>query len=149
MATPDRELLLLQEKSDKALAEAISKLELALNETVKRTQNFVKAIRYATEAAEFASLIYALTYDLQDYDPVVQRPKHNEDPGKLLTISNEFLKLAVEKKGMGALKEGYEKLRSATEYLKRAYLDQTRPVSSRKSRMSSGRIVQRVVSERK
>jgi hypothetical protein len=78
--------------------------------------------------------MYALTYDFQDYDPIITLPKRNEDPSKLLAVSHEFLKLAVEKKRMGALKDGYEKLRSAAEYLKRAYLDQTKAVSSPRSK---------------
>jgi hypothetical protein len=46
---------------------------------------------------------------------------------KLLQDSHGFFKNAVEKRGNGMVKEGYEQLRSAVEYLKRAYLDQTKP----------------------
>ncbi len=140
----DNEQEELEEKLVQTFHEAVSKTELALSETLKKSEGFVKKIWAAAESAEYTSLLYSLTYDLQDYDPKVDK-RRREDTTILLKDAIQSLKLAIQERESGASKNGYDALRTAAEYLKTAYLDQTRssnrrqttvPVSSPSTRMA-------------
>lgn len=122
----------LEQKLVQAFQEALSKTELALSETLKKSEGFVKKIWAAAESAEYTSLLYSLTYDLQDYDPKVDK-RRREDTTTLLKDALQSLKLAIQERESGASKNGYDALRTSAEYLKTAYLDQTRGSATRRA----------------
>lgn len=126
----------LETRLTNAFEETLSKTQLAITETANRSQGFVKKIWLAAEAAEYTSLLYSLTYDLQDYDPEIVK-RRGEDPIVLLKDSLRILKLALGKRSQGASKNGYEHLRTAAESLKTAYLEQTRTSTTRGSKPAS------------
>jgi hypothetical protein len=126
----------LETRLDSAFQETLSKTQLAITETENQDPSFVKKIWLATEAAEYTSLLYSLTYDLQDCDPEVGK-RRGEDPIVLLKDSLRILKLAIGKRSQGAVKNGYENLRTAAEFLKTVYLEQTKTSATRRSKPAS------------
>ncbi len=119
--TPPDDKGMLQEHLNKALEEAWSKTNLALNETSQGSEGFEKKIWAAAESVEYSSLLFSLTYDLEDMDPPVDNRK-GDDPIALVKDSLESLKRAREMRARSS-EEAYTNLRTAAHYLKTAYLD--------------------------
>ncbi len=110
---------MLEEKVGKALEEARAKLDVALDHLPKGGAESVKKVWWAEEAAEYSSLLYSLTYGLEDEDPPVPVRKRNAEPIPLVKESAESLRLAIELRGKSSL-EGYQYLRTAVYKLREA-----------------------------
>src|SRR5712692_1964859 len=59
---------MLEEKVGKALEEARAKLDAAIDHLSKGGAESEKKVWWAEEAAEYSSLLYSLTYSLEDED---------------------------------------------------------------------------------
>ena len=111
---------MLEEKVGKALEEARAKLESALDHLSKGGAESEKKVWWAEEAAEYSSLLYSLTYGLEDEDPPVPVRKRNADPILLVKQSVESLRRATELRDKSPL-EGYQYLRTAVYKLREAH----------------------------
>ena len=111
---------MLEEKVGKALEEARAKLDAALYNLSKGGTGSVKKVWWAEEAAEYSSLLYSLTYGLEDEDPPVPVRKRNAEPIPLVKESSESLGHATELRGKSPL-EGYRYLRTAVYKLREAH----------------------------
>ena len=118
--TESQEQQLLEEKLRTALEEAWAKGSAALEEIVKGDEGDAKKVWLAAEAAEYSSLLYSLTYGLEDVDPPVRETKGRD--------TTELVKEAVEALNLirtGKLKdqqEAYGMLRNAAQSLRTVYL---------------------------
>jgi len=129
--TGSEEQKVFEEKLDKALDEAWSKLNQAVDQTVKRSADLEMSIRLAAEAVEYSSALFSLTYGLEDLDPEV-RVRRNMDQLALVKDSVEALRSARELRRKSAA-EAYTNLRIAADNLKTAYLDQVKESTKRAS----------------
>jgi len=111
---------MLEEKVGKALEEARVKLDVALDNLSKGGTGSEKKVWWAEEAAEYSSLLYSLTYSLEDEDPPVPVRKRNAEPIPLVKESSESLRRATELRGKLPL-EGYRYLRTAVYKLREAH----------------------------
>ncbi len=111
---------MLEEKVGKALEEARTKLDAALDVLSNAGAEPVKKVWSAEEAAEYSSLLYSLTYGLEDEDPRVPVRKRNAEPLPLVKESSESLRYATELRGKSSL-EGYRNLRTAVYKLRQAH----------------------------
>ena len=111
---------MLEEKVGKALEEARTKLDAALDNLSKGGTGSAKKVWWAEEAAEYSSLLYSLTYGLEDEDPPVPVRKRNAEPIPLVKESSESLRQATELRGKSPL-EGYRYLRTAVYKLREAH----------------------------
>jgi hypothetical protein len=111
---------MLEEKVGKVLEEARAKLDTALDSLSKGGADSVKKVWWAEEAAEYSSLLYSLTYSLEDEDPPVPVRKRNAEPTSLVKESSAFLDRATELRGKSSL-EGYSYLRTAVYKLREAH----------------------------
>ena len=128
---------LLEGKLSSAMDEAWSKVNKALEQTSRRSEKFEKEIWMAAEAVEYSSLLFNLTYGLEDIDPGAKDRK-NEDPVNLVRDSLELLKQARETRRDSSL-EAYTKIRTAAHYLKRAYLDELKKAPKKSAATSAVR----------
>lgn len=121
MAEQDsQEQQLLEEKLHLALEEALAKASAALEEVAKKREGYGKKVWLAAEAAEYSSLLYSLTYGLEDLDPPLRVTK-GRDMLSLVKDSVEALTLIRTGK-REEHKETYAKLRNAAHSLRSAYL---------------------------
>jgi hypothetical protein len=111
---------MLEDKVSKALEEARTKLDAALDHLSKGGTESEKKVWWAEEAAEYSSLLYSLTYGLEDEDPPVPVRKRNAEPISLVTESAESLRRATELRGKSSL-EGYHNLRTTVYKLRQAH----------------------------
>jgi hypothetical protein len=111
---------MLEEKVGKALEEARAKLDTALDHLSKGGAESEKKVWWAEEAAEYSSLLFSLTYGLEDEDPPVPVRKRNAEPAPLVRESSELLRQATELRGKSSL-EGYTYLRTAVYKLREAH----------------------------
>ena len=111
---------MLEEKVSKALEEARTKLDAALDHLSRGGAESAKKVWWAEEAAEYSSLLYSLTYSLEDEDPPVPVRKRNAEPIPLVKESSESLRRATELRGKLPL-EGYRYLRTAVYKLREAH----------------------------
>lgn len=111
---------MFEEKVGKALEEARAKLDVALDRLSKGETDSVKKVWWAEEAAEYSSLLYSLTYGLEDEDPPVPVRKRNAEPSFLVKESAESLRRATELRGKSSL-EGYQYLRTTVYKLRQAH----------------------------
>lgn len=111
---------MLEEKVSKALKEARTKLDEALGHLSEGGTESEKKVWWAEEAAEYSSLLYSLTYGLEDEDPPVPVRKRNAAPTLLVTESAESLRRATELRGKSSL-EGYQYLRTTVYKLRQAH----------------------------
>jgi hypothetical protein len=111
---------MLQEKVGKALEEARTKLDIALDNLSKDGTDSEKKVWLAEEASEYSSLLYSLTYGLEDEDPPVPVRKRNAEPLPLVEESATSLRRATELRGKSSL-EGYQHLRTAVYKLREAH----------------------------
>src|SRR2546428_8510803 len=94
---------MLEEKVGKALEEARAKLDAALDNLSEGGTGSEKKVWWAEEAAEYSSLLYSLTYGLEDEDPPVPVRKRNAEPVPLVKESSESLRRATELRGKSPL----------------------------------------------
>jgi hypothetical protein len=111
---------MIEEKVGKALEEARTKVDMALDNLSKSGTNSEKKVWLAEEASEYSSLLYSLTYGLEDEDPPVPVRKRNAEPIPLVKESAESLRRATELQGKSPL-EGYGYLRTAVYKLREAH----------------------------
>jgi hypothetical protein len=111
---------MMEEKAGRALEEARAKLDAALDNLSKDGTDSEKKVWMAEEAAEYSSLLYSLTYGLEDEDPPVPVRKRNAKPISLVKESSESLYRATELRGKSSL-EGYRHLRTAVYKLREAH----------------------------
>src|SRR6266852_1802105 len=111
---------MLEEKVSKALEEARAKLDAALDFLSRGGAEPVKKVWLAEEAAEYSSLLYSLTYGLEDEDPPVPVRKRNAEPIPLVKESSELLRRATQLRGKSSL-EGYQYLRTTVYKLRQAH----------------------------
>src|SRR5690349_11478120 len=94
---------MLEQKVGKALEEARAKLDTALDHLSKGGAESEKKVWRAEEAAEYSSLLFSLTYGLEDEDPPVPVRKRNAEPVPLVRESSELLRRATELRGKSSL----------------------------------------------
>jgi len=121
----------LEEKVDKALEEAWSKVNIAVESTAKRLEQSTMTLWLAAEAAEYSSALFSLAYGLEDLDPEV-KPLKGRDSVRLVRESIEALRRARELRPT-SVTEAYSSLRTAAGYLKAAYLDQSKKTAKKPS----------------
>jgi hypothetical protein len=114
----------LESKLEKALDDAWSKVNIALDNASKPSANFPMEVWFAAEALEYSSLLFNLTYGLEDLNPAVKPPKHERAIG-LIKDSMNLLKQTREGRHKSAT-DAYVNLRTAADYLKAAHLDQVK-----------------------
>jgi hypothetical protein len=114
----------LESKLEKALDDAWSKVNTALDKTIKSSADAALGVWHAAEAVEYSSLLFNLTYGFEDLDPPVKIRK-GESALVLVKNSLELLRRAREGRRMSAT-DAYANLRTAADYLKAAHLDQVK-----------------------
>lgn len=115
-----QEQQLLEEKLRLALEDAWTKARDALEEAAKAPEAYGKKVWLAAEAAEFSSLLYSLTYGMEEVNPPLRETK-GRDTLSLVKESVEALnRIRTGKKAEH--KETYETLRNAAHSLRTAYL---------------------------
>jgi hypothetical protein len=112
----------LDDRLGKALDEAWSKANLALEGQEEQSDGFEPKVRLAAEATEYSSALFSLAYGLEDFDPEVNIEKKNIDSKALMKQSVEELRKAMELR-KSSTTEAYSSLRAAADHLKIAYLD--------------------------
>jgi hypothetical protein len=128
---PSDDRRLLEDKLDKAMEEAWSKLNIAVKSTAGESGESEMAIRLAAEAAEYSSALFSLRYGLEDLDPEVKIAKGRDSLG-LVKDSVEALRRARELRPK-SVTEAYSSLRTAADYLKTAYLDRVKKTAKKSS----------------
>ncbi len=121
----------LEEKVDKALEEAWSKVNIAVDSMAGKPKESVMVLWLAAEAAEYSSALFSLAYGLEDLDPEVRITKGRGLPG-LVKDSMDALRRARELRPK-SIAEAYTSLRTAAGYLKAAYLDQSKKTAKKPS----------------
>jgi hypothetical protein len=111
---------MLEEKVGKALDEARAKLDAALDNLSKGGTDSEKKAWLAEEASEYSSLLYSLTYGLEDEDPPAPVRKRNAEPTSLVKEASASLRQATALRGKSSL-EGYQHLRTAVDKLRQAH----------------------------
>ena len=114
----------LESKLESALDDAWSKVNIALDETSKSSADLAMGIWFAAEALEYSSLLFNLTYGLEDVKPTI-KPRKGEAALVLVKDSMELLKRAREGRKRSAA-DAYVNLRTAAGFLKSAHLAQVR-----------------------
>ena len=115
---------LLESKLEKALDEAWSKVNIALDNAPNPSANFAMEVWLAAEALEYSSLLFNLAYGLEDLKPAV-KPRKHEAAIVLIKDSVDLLKRTREGRHKSAA-DAYVNIRTAGDYLKTAHLDQVK-----------------------
>ena len=116
----EEEHRILEESLNKALEEAWTKTTAALEQVAKAAEEREKAVWFAAESVEYASLLFSLTNDLEDVDP----PPPSNQPTETLPLVKESV-FALQRVRSSESKdkvEDYKKLRIAVHNLRSAYL---------------------------
>ncbi|HYU88259.1 MAG TPA: hypothetical protein VEL52_06185 [Candidatus Bathyarchaeia archaeon] len=114
----------MESRLGKALEDAWSKVNIALDKTSRSSADVDLEIWFAAEALEYSSLLFNLTHNLEDVRPTV-KPRKGEAAQVLVKDSMELLKQVREGRQRSA-KDAYVNLRTAADYLKVAHLDQVK-----------------------
>ena len=114
----------LESKLESALDDAWSKVNIALDKTSKSSADVAMGIWFAAEALEYSSLLFNLTYGLEDVKPTIKLRK-GEAALVLVKDSMELLKRAREGRKR-SVADAYVNLRTAADFLKAAHLEQVR-----------------------
>jgi len=114
----------LESKLESALDDAWSKVNIALDKTSKSSADVAMGIWFAAEALEYSSLLFNLTYGLEDVKPTI-KPRKGEAALVLVKDSMELLKRAREGRKR-SVADAYVNLRTAADFLKAAHLEQVR-----------------------
>ncbi|HYY91383.1 MAG TPA: hypothetical protein VE955_05285 [Candidatus Dormibacteraeota bacterium] len=125
--TAAEEKRIVEDKLAKALEEAWTKANQALDQATNNSQEAEMNIRLAAEAVEYSSALFSLTYSLEDLDPEVKIAR-NTQTLVLVKDSVDALRQARELRGSSAA-EAYTRLRTSADYLKRAYLNRVKNAS--------------------
>jgi hypothetical protein len=120
----------LESKLEKALDEAWTKVNIALEKASKPSANLAMEIWFAAEALEYSSLLFNLTYGLEDQKPTV-KPRKDEAASVLVKDSVELLRRAREERQKSATL-AYVHLRTAADYLKAAHLAQAKKFAKKR-----------------
>ncbi len=135
------EQVMLEQKLSNALEEAWLKTNIALEQTSKHSEKFEMGIWLAAEAVEYSSLLFSLTYGLEDLDPK-PRETRSENPLTLVKESLELLRQAREARERSSV-QAYASLRAAGHCLKTAHLNnikkQTKRSNAQRGAHDSGR----------
>ena len=128
---PAQEQRMLEEKTGQALAEARTKLDIAIAELSEGNSDLVKKVWLAEEAAEYSSVLYSLTYGFEDEDPPTPAKKRNADPSVLVRESDQLLNQATNLRSKEPL-EGYVHLRTVVFKLRQSHhiLERVQPKKS-------------------
>ena len=121
MGQVDEEQRMLESKLNKALEEAWAKTNAALEDTASAVEGSTRKIWLAAEATEYSSLLYSLTYGLEDVDPPLAEKK-SQDALSLVKESISGLR-QVRETGRLTHLQAYELLRDAAQGLRTAYLN--------------------------
>ncbi|HZY46629.1 MAG TPA: hypothetical protein VFE96_02425 [Candidatus Bathyarchaeia archaeon] len=121
---------MFEEKTGKALEEARTKLDTAVDYLINGGPDVVKKIWYAEEAAEYSSILYSLTYGLEDENPPPPVRRRNADPVSLVKESKELLRRATELRAKSP-SEGYGHLRTAVDKLRQSHHIVERSISKK------------------
>jgi len=122
MSSVEREFL--ESRLEKALDDAWSKVNIALNMTSESSADVPLGIWFAAEALEYSSLLFNLTYHLEDVEPVV-KIRTGETTLVFIKNSIELLRRARDGRRTSAT-DAYVNLRTAADYLKAVHLDQVK-----------------------
>jgi hypothetical protein len=114
----------LETKLERALDDAWSKVNIAIDKTSNSSADVALGIWLAAEAVEYSCLLFNLRHGLEDVDPAV-RIRKGEAALVLIKDSMELLKRAREGRWRSAT-DAYVNLRTAADYLKVAHLDQVK-----------------------
>ena len=128
MTVEKSEQEVLEGKLEKALAEAETKTSKASDSITNKTEDSEKDLWAAAEATEFASLVYALTYSLEDSTVTTTR-KDDEDTSTMVRDASQNLRRVQtlrKQLDKDSLLEGYKVLRGTTDCLRNAYLGITK-----------------------
>ena len=125
----DEDRQLLEERLDRALDEAWSKVNEAVDQVTKPGGDPSMSIWHAAEAVEYASLLFNLAHGLDDLDPEVKIGR-SEDPTVLVKKSRESLRRARELRQVSTV-EAYTNIRVAADTLKTAFLDRVKKAPKR------------------
>jgi hypothetical protein len=128
--TSHGEQKLLESKLEKALDDAWSKVNIALDKASKPSANFAMEIWFAAEALEYSSLLFNLAYGLEDLKPAF-KPRKHEAALVLVKESMDLLKRAREGR-QKSVTDAYVNLRTAADYLKTAHLDQVKKFTKKR-----------------
>ena len=121
---------LLESKLEKALDEAWSKVNIALDNASEPSASFAMEVWLAAEALEYSSFLFNLAYGLEDLRPAV-KPRKHEATVVLIKDSIDLLKRTREGRHKSAT-DAYVNLRTAADYLKTAHLDQIKKSTKKK-----------------
>jgi len=121
---PPTEQKSLEARLERALDDAWSKVNIALDGATSPSSKFAMEIWLAAEALEYSSLLFNLTYGLEDLKPAV-KPRKHEATVVLIKDSMDLLNRAREGRQRSAT-DAYVNLRTAADYLKTAHLDQVK-----------------------
>ena len=111
----------MESRLEKALDDAWSKVNIALDNASKPSASFAMEVWLAAEALEYSSPLFNLTYGLEDLKPAV-KPRKHEATILLIKDSVDLLKRTREGRHKSAA-DAYVNLRTAADYLKTAHLD--------------------------
>ena len=128
--TLSEEQKVMEDRLGKALEEAWSKANLALEGQEEESDGFETRVRFAAEALEYSSALFSLAYGLEDFDPEVKIDKKNVDSKALVKQSVGELRKAMELR-KSSTTEAYSSLRAAADHLKIAYLDHVKKSAKR------------------
>ena len=111
---------LLEETLNKALDEAWTKVNAALEQVVRASQGYERVVWLAAESVEYASLLFSLTNDLEDEDPPLPSGRTTE----ILPLVKESVVALqrVRESNHGKKMEDYKNLRTAVQGLRTACL---------------------------
>ncbi len=111
---------ILQESLTKALDEAWTKTNAAFEQVAKAAEQREKAVWFAAESVEYASLLFSLTHDLENVDPP---PPSNSTTQTLPLVKESVVALERVRSARSRYTiEDYKKLRTAVHNLRSAYL---------------------------
>ena len=120
----------LESKLERALTDAWLKVNIALDKTSKSSADVAMGIWFAAEALEYSSLLFNLTYGLENVKPTVKLRK-GEAALTLVKDSMKLLKRAGEGRKRSAA-DAYVNLRTAADFLKSAHLEQVRKSTNKR-----------------
>ena len=116
----EQEQRVLEANLNKALGEAWTKANAALEDAARGLEGSAKKIWLAAEAAEYSSLLYSLTYGLEDMDPA---PPEMKGKDTLSLVKESVAALSqVRTSNKRKQEQTYSTLRNAVHGLRTAYL---------------------------
>ncbi len=118
---PEEEQRLFEESLKKALDEASAKTNTALDLVARSSEGYQMAVWLAAESAEYASLLFSLTNNLEDLDPQFS-PAKGVGTLPLVKESAEAIQQVKESTRRDKA-EDYRMLRKAVQNLWTAHLD--------------------------